>query len=99
MSMTLDLPAARRIGPLSLPSPSPPVMSASNSRSVSRSSSYGGQDSKRLVFLGQRVNVILPEKIPDVPEGIDDIQVRLNKIHDVNKNEVGLVLGKVLMVG
>ena len=54
MSTSLDLPTVRRVGSLSIPSPSPPPMStASNSRSVSRSSEYGGQDSKRLSFHGQ----------------------------------------------
>ena len=94
MSTTLDLPIVQRVGSLPLPSPSPPpFMTASNSRSVSRSSSYGGQDSKRLVFQGQVVNVILPEKTPDVPEELDDIQIRVKKIHDVQEDEVDFIFG------
>ena len=101
MSTTLDLPTVRRGGSLPLPSPSPPpLMTASNSRSGSRSSSYGGRDSKRLVFQGQSVSVILPEKMPDVPEGMDDIQVRVKKIHDVQEDEVSSNFEDfVLMVG
>jgi len=101
MSTTLDLPTVRRGGSLPLPSPSPPpLMTASNSRSGSRSSSYGGRDSKRLVFMGQCVSVILPEKMPEVPEGMDDIQVRVKQIHNVQEDEVSSIFGDfVLMVG
>ena len=96
--MTLDLPAVRRVVSLQSPSP-PPMATASNSRSTSRSSSYGGLQSKRLVFQGQSVNVILPENTPDVPQAIDDIQDRVKKIHDVEEDEVRSVFGDFVTVG
>jgi hypothetical protein len=44
--------------------------------------------------------VILPEKMPEVPEGMDDIHVRVKKIHDVQEDEVSSIFGDfVLMVG
>jgi hypothetical protein len=44
--------------------------------------------------------VILPEKMPEVSEGMDDIQVRVKKIHDVQEDEVSSHFGdSVLMVG
>ena len=39
------------------------------------------------------VNVILPEKMPDVTEELDDIQVRVKKIHDVEEDEVDSISG------
>lgn len=87
MSMNLDL---SRMDSLSLPrrSPSPPMASALNLPSVSRSSSYTGQGSKWLSFRGQSVNVILPSVTYEMSQWIDDILLKVRSIHDYEDEEV-----------
>ena len=89
MSTSLNLPTSRRLGSLSIPSPSPPPLSsASNSRSVSGSSLYGGLDSKRLTFRGQSVNVILPSITPEISPWIDDVLLNVKNIHELAQEGV-----------
>jgi hypothetical protein len=89
MSMNLDLPSGRGVDSLSIPSPSPPPMSTtSNLRSVSRSSSWSGQDSTLLSFRGNVVNVILPSVTPEMSQWIDDILLKVRNIHDYEDEEV-----------
>jgi hypothetical protein len=89
MSMNLDLPSVRGADSLSVPSQSPPPMStASNLRSVSRSSSWSGQDSTLLSFRGNVVNVILPSVAPEMSQWIDDILLKVRNIHDYEDEEV-----------
>jgi hypothetical protein len=100
MSTSLDLPIVRRVGSLSIPSPSPPLMSTtSNSRSVSRSSLYGGQDSKRLSFHGQNVKVILPNITPEISRWIDDVLLNVKNIHELVEEGVRIDLRCLLIVG
>jgi hypothetical protein len=98
MSTSLDLPIVRRVGSLSIPSPSPPL-TASNSRSVSRSSLYGGQDSKRLSFHGQSVKVILPTITPEISRWIDDVLLNVKNIHELVEEGVRIDLRCLLIVG
>ena len=97
MSTNLDLPTARRVGSLSIPSLSPPsVSTASNSRSGSRSSSYSGQDSKRLSFRGQSVKVILPSITPEISQWIDDVLLNVKNIHELVQEGVRTLLCTVI---
>ena len=81
MTTGLKVPPSRRLGSLPIPSPSPPPLSAASTvQSMSRSSSYNG-DSKRLVYKGQSVNVILPSSSPDISNEVDDVLTRVRDIH------------------
>jgi len=86
MSNNLDSQNSERLELLRIPDISPPI--ASSSRSVSQTSSYGGSGSKRLSFAGHCVNVILPTMLPELPEWIDDILLKVENIHDVEDQEV-----------
>ena len=89
MSMNLDLPPGRRVNSLPIASPSPsPMSTVSNLRSVSRTSSWSGQDSTLLSFRGNMVNVILPSVTPEMSQWIDDIIVKVRNIHDYEDEEV-----------
>lgn len=67
-----------------------PASTASNSRSASRSSSYGAPALKQLVYGGQRVNVVLPSAIPDLAEWIGDVLLKVKSIHRFDLGDVRL---------
>lgn len=89
-SPNIDLPAARGTGSLSFATPSPPPMSsASESRSMSRSPSYSGPaNSKRLVFQGQIVEIVLPSVTPELLQWINDVVLAVQNIHKRDEDEV-----------
>ena len=93
MATRLDLPSAKRIEEVLLHTPSPPPMSATfPPASMSRSSSYHGQELKRLVLKGQLVNIVLPDAIPDLEIWIEDLVSAVKSIHHYDDEDVPSVL-------
>jgi hypothetical protein len=82
MTTGLEVPSSRVVGSLPLlPIPSPPLSAASSAQSMSRNSSFTG-DTKRLVYKGQSVNILLPSSSPDILNENDDVLARVRDIHE-----------------
>ena len=71
----------------SLRVPSPPT-SAPLTRSGSRSPSYSTASGKCLSFKGHRINVILPETLPELDDFDADILERIAGIQDFDQEDV-----------
>jgi hypothetical protein len=89
MSTTLYPPSAQMVGSLPTPTHTPsPVLTASNTPNMSRSSSYNGQESKRLVYCGQSMRVVLPESIVETSDCLKDVMSKVVDIHTPDENDV-----------
>ena len=83
-----SLTAKQRVPLTSLSHSSPSTSGTSGSQSISRINSHVSEHSKKLVYKGQNVNVILPDVEPDTPISRDEIWPRVENIHNYDGQEV-----------
>jgi hypothetical protein len=89
MASNLNVSLLQRGDLLPSPTPSsPPASAASNTPTMSRSSSFHGQESKQLAFRGQSVKVILPDIPAEMIRWIDDVLSKVADIHEPEDEEV-----------
>jgi len=67
---------------------SSPPLSVPSSRSGSRSPSYSTASGKCLSFRGQRVNVVLPQTVPELGDLDADVLERIAGIQDFDEEDV-----------
>jgi len=85
MALKIDLRSSRRNETNLLPSLAATETNAALDMSPSSSSSG---TSRRLVFRGQGVNVVLPSVIPEITWEVGDILEMVSKIHSFGNEEV-----------